>query len=50
MKEKLVKTTYMCIGALIAFTAYLLGNVNDNINAQPQPLLPVLPSEIRATP
>ena len=32
----------MCVGALIAFTAYLLGNVNDNINAQPQPLLPVI--------
>ena len=42
MKEKLVKATYMCVGALIAFAAYLLGNVNDNINAQSQPQLPVI--------
>lgn len=42
MKEKLVKATYMCVGALIAFTAYLLGNVNNNINAQPQSQLPVI--------
>lgn len=42
MKEKLVKATYMCVGALIAFTAYLLGNVNNSINAQPEADLPVL--------
>ena len=42
MKEKLAKTTYMCVGALIAFAAYLLGNVNDSINAQPQAQLPVI--------
>ena len=42
MKEKLVKATYMCVGALIAFAAYLLGNVNDSINAQPEADLPVL--------
>lgn len=42
MKEKLVKVTYMGVGVLIAFTAYLLGNVNNNINAQPQPQLPVI--------
>ena len=42
MKEKLVKATYMCVGAFIAFAAYLLGNVNDSINAQPQTQLPVI--------
>ena len=42
MKEKLVKVTYMGVGALIAFAAYLLGNVNDNINAQPQDQLPII--------
>ena len=42
MKEKLGKATYMCVGALIAFAAYLLGNVNDSINAQPQTQLPVI--------
>lgn len=42
MKEKLAKATYMCVGALIAFAAYLLGNVNNSINAQPEVNLPVL--------
>ena len=42
MKKKLTKATYMCVGALIAFAAYLLGNLNNSINAQPQPLLPVI--------
>ena len=42
MKEKLVKATYMCVGALIAFATYLLGNVNNSINAQPEANLPVL--------
>lgn len=32
----------MCVGAFIAFAAYLLGNVNNSINAQPQAQLPVI--------
>ncbi len=42
MKEKLAKVMYMCVGAFIAFAAYLLGNMNDSINAQPEANLPVL--------
>ena len=42
MKEKLAKATYMCVGAFIAFAAYLLGNVDNSINAQPQAQLPII--------
>ena len=31
IKEKFAKAMYMCVGALIAFAAYLLGNLNDSI-------------------
>ena len=34
MKTKLGKLIYMGLGALIAFLGYMLGTMNDNINAQ----------------
>ena len=34
MKAKLGKLMYMSLGTLIAFLGYMLGTLNDNINAQ----------------
>ena len=42
MKQRSDKLMYMCVGAIIAFTAYMLGNLNESTNAQPQSQLPVI--------